>query len=110
VGERRVHTGDIVDALVATLPRGLGQGVIQIGPDSCSSIRQVAETIVAVSGKDIEISYDTSKPEGDRGRCADYGKARRILGWEPRVDLHTGLQETYQWIARQIRLRAADPN
>ena len=101
-GRAFVHTRDIVDALVATLPRGLGEGVIQIGPDACSSIRQVAETIVEVSGKDIEIRYDTSKPEGDRGRCADYSKARRILGWEPRIDLRTGLQECYQWIKLQL--------
>jgi len=102
-GRAFVHTRDIVDALVATLPRGLGQGVIQIGPDSCSSIRQVAETIVEASGKDIKISYDTSRPEGDRGRCADYSKARRILGWQPKVDLDTGIDETYHWIQARIK-------
>lgn len=101
-GRAFVHTHDIIDALVATLDRGLGEGVIQIGPDVCSSIREVAETVVEISGKEIRIDYDTSKPEGDRGRCADYSKARRILGWEPRVDLKTGLQETYSWIESRI--------
>jgi nucleoside-diphosphate-sugar epimerase len=30
--------------------------------------------------------------------CADYSKARRILGWEPRTSLRVGLEETYHWI------------
>ncbi len=101
-GRAFVHTRDIVDALVSTADNGLGQGVIQIGPDYCSSIKEVAETIVEVSGKDINIRYDTSKPEGDRGRCADYSKARRVLGWEPKIDLKSGLKETYEWVMNQL--------
>ncbi len=99
-GRAFVHTSDIVDALVATLERGFGQGVIQIGPDICHSIRKIAETVVEISGKDIDIQYDASKPEGDKGRCADYSKAKRILGWEPKIDLTSGLKETYQWIEK----------
>jgi GDP-D-mannose 3',5'-epimerase len=97
-GRAFVHVNDIVDALVSTLESGFGKGVIQIGPDVCISIREIAETLVEISGKDITIEYDRTKPEGDRGRCADYSKARRILGWEPRTSLRDGLEETYRWI------------
>lgn len=101
-GRAFVHTRDIVNALVTTMEKGLGQGVIQIGPSICNSIKDVAETIVKVSGKDINIQFDTSKPEGDKGRCADYSKAKRILGWEPEVSLAEGLEETYHWVEQQI--------
>ena len=97
-GRAFVHVNDIVDALVSTLENGFGKGVIQIGPDICISIREIAETLVEISGKEITIEYDRTKPEGDRGRCADYSKARRILGWEPRTSLRDGLEETYRWI------------
>ena len=97
-GRAFVHVNDIVDALVSTLENGFGKGVIQIGPDICISIREIAETLVEISGKEITIEYDRSKPEGDRGRCADYSKAKRILGWEPRTSLRAGLEETYRWI------------
>ena len=50
-GRAFVHVDDIVDALVATLERGLGQGVIQIGPDICTPIRDIAEQLVNLSGK-----------------------------------------------------------
>jgi len=101
-GRAFVHVNDIVDAIARGLRQGLGQGLIQIGPDQCTSIRQVAEMIVRISGKPIQIRYDTTKPEGDRGRCADFSKARRVLGWEPTVRLQDGLDELYRWIARRV--------
>jgi nucleoside-diphosphate-sugar epimerase len=101
-GRAFVHTEDIIAALVSALEHGLGQGMIQIGPDVCTTIRQIAETIVDISGKDIEIQFDTSKPEGDRGRCADYSRARRVLGWEPATGLREGLAETYRWIEQRL--------
>ncbi len=101
-GRAFVHVDDVVDALVAAMDKGLGAGPIQIGPDRCTSIREIAETIVAISGKQIEIRYDCSKPEGDRGRCADFAKSRRVLGWQPRTTLREGLGELYDWIAKRV--------
>lgn len=97
-GRAFIHVNDVVDGLVACMERGLGKGPIQLGPDKCTSIREIAETIVAISGKPIEINYDTSKPEGDRGRCADYSKANRELGWEPRTELREGMLDVYEFV------------
>jgi len=85
------------------MTRGLGHGAIQIGPDHCTTIREVAETIVNVSGKNIDIHYDTTKPTGDLGRRADYAKARDLLGWKPQMALTDGIAELYGWIAHQMR-------
>ncbi len=101
-GRAFVHVSDIVDALVMSIDTGLGKGTIQIGPSVCTSIREIAETMVKISGKDIDIQYDTSKPEGDRGRCADYTKATKILGWKPKVGLKEGLTQLYSWIKNRV--------
>jgi GDP-D-mannose 3',5'-epimerase len=101
-GRAFVHVEDIVDGLMACLDKGLGKGVIQLGPDVCTSIREIAETVVEVSGKAISIQYDTSKPEGDKGRCADYLKAREVLGWRPNVSLKSGISSLYQWIESRM--------
>ena len=105
-GRAFVHVDDVVDALVAAVPSGFGQGAIQIGPDVCTSIREVAEQVVAISGKEIGIEYDLSAPEGDRGRCADFTKARTLLGWTPQVSLVDGLERLYAWMEPRLRVPA----
>jgi len=101
-GRAFVHVNDVVDALVLAMEKGLGKGLIQIGPDSCTSIREIAEMINKISGKNMKIVFDKSKPEGDKGRCADYSKAKKILGWEPKTGLEQGLTELYQWIQDRV--------
>ena len=102
-GRAFIHVNDIVNALVLALDKGWGYGHIQIGPSYCTSIKEIAEKVIEISGKDITPFYDTSKPEGDRARSADYSKAKKILGWEPIVSLEDGLRESYKWIEKQIK-------
>ena len=102
-GRAFIHVKDIVNALVLALEKGWGHGYIQIGPSHCTSIKEIAEKVVDISGKDIKPFYDISKPEGDKARCADYSKAKEILGWEPTVSLDEGLRESYTWIEKQIK-------
>ncbi len=101
-GRAFVHVDEVADAIVLGLERGLGQGVIQIGPDVCTSIGQIAEKVVEISGKPTRIRYDTTKPEGDRGRCADFSKASRVLGWQPKVSLDVGLRQLYRWVEQRL--------
>lgn len=102
-GRAFIHVNDVVNALVLALEKGWGHGYIQIGPSFCTSIKEIAEMIISISGKNIIPFYDCSKPEGDKARCADYSKAKKILGWNPQVSLEEGLRESYQWIEAQIK-------
>lgn len=101
-GRAFVYVDDIVSGICLALQKGLGKGTIQLGPSVCTSIREIAETVVAISGKKIDIQYDSSKPEGDKARSADYSKAMRTLGWEPQTSLIDGLRRQYEWIRTQM--------
>lgn len=101
-GRAFIHVNDIVDAIVLALEKGWGHGWIQIGPSECTSIREIAEAVVRISGKDIKPFYDTTKPEGDKARSADWTKAKEILGWSPKVSLEDGLRQQYEWVEKQI--------
>lgn len=101
-GRAFIHVNDIIEAIWLGLNKGMGKGTIQIGPSVCTSIRDVAEMIVKISGKSIDIIYDKNRPEGDKARCADYSKAKNELGWEPKISLEEGLKLQYDWIDSQI--------
>jgi GDP-D-mannose 3',5'-epimerase len=105
-GRAFIHVNDIVAGIILALEKGWGHGWIQLGPSECTSIKEIAEAIIKISGKDIKPFYDISKPEGDKARSADYSKAKAILGWEPKMKLEEGLREQYAWIKTQIEKNA----
>ncbi|HZK94670.1 MAG TPA: NAD-dependent epimerase/dehydratase family protein [Prolixibacteraceae bacterium] len=103
-GRAFIHVDDIVEAICLAMEHGWGHEHIQIGPSVCTSIKEIAEAIVKISGKEIDIFYDITKPEGDKARSADYSKARSLLGWSPQVSLEEGLRQQYKWVEKQIMM------
>ncbi len=79
----------------------MNEGVIQIGFEEATTLRDLTEIIVGTSGKDINIQFDSSKPEGDRGRIALCKRAKEILGWSFKIKLEEGINHTYRWILKQ---------
>ena len=102
-GRSFIHVDDIAEGLVRMMGKGLGKGTIQLGNNHCTSIRELVDIIVKVSGKQIEVKYDLSKPEGDRGRCGDCRKAENILGWKPTIALEEGIRRSYLWIGEKMK-------
>lgn len=76
---------------------------LNIGTDYLVTINELADMIIAISGKDIEKKYDLTAPQGVRGRNADLTLAKKILQWEPQTSLQDGLKETYEWIENQLK-------
>jgi nucleoside-diphosphate-sugar epimerase len=98
-----IYIDDVVDALLRIAKRGINKGLIQIGSEQPVTIRELAETIVAISGKKINIIFDEQQPQGDRGRIAVCDRAHEILGWHCDTDLRVGLERTYNWISEHMK-------
>ena len=61
------------------------------------------DKIEIISKKKVNRNYQLDKPKGVRGRNSDNNLIREKLGWDPRYNLHQGLQKTYQWIFSEIK-------
>jgi GDP-D-mannose 3',5'-epimerase len=97
-----IFVSDVVNALLLLPLKGMNQGPIQIASGVETTIAEIAETVIKVSGKGIPLKFDTSKPEGDIGRCGDTEKAAKILGWSQSVNIEEGIRRTYRWAESQI--------
>ena len=58
-----------------------------------------------IAGVKVQRHYNLDAPQGVRGRNSDNTEIQRVLGWEPEIDLRTGMEKTYHWIKEQYERR-----
>lgn len=75
---------------------------LNVGSDRLVTIDELADIIIKLSEKKIEKKYDTSAPQGVRGRNADLISVKEAVGWKPQIGLEEGLEKTYKWIEEQV--------
>jgi nucleoside-diphosphate-sugar epimerase len=84
------------------LMRSNWTGPVNIGSEEMVSINRLAEMIMQIAGKRVNIRH-VPGPLGVRGRNSDNRLIREKLGWAPAEALTAGLAKTYPWIAAQVR-------
>jgi GDP-D-mannose 3',5'-epimerase len=97
-----IYIDDVIAAIDKVILTGMNKGLIQVGSGHGTSIREIAEKIKTISGKEFCIQFDNSAPEGDKGRAAILTKAKEMLDWEPKYSIDKGLQETYAWMQKTV--------
>mgnify|MGYP000598492996 CR=1 FL=1 len=74
---------------------------INLGTEEEISIKQLAKLISELMKFDGEITWDTSKPNGQPRRCVSNKKAREKLNFKPEISLTEGLRRTIEWYITQ---------
>jgi nucleoside-diphosphate-sugar epimerase len=76
---------------------------LNLGRDRMVTINELANMLIAISGKtDVDLVH-IEGPQGVRGRNSDNSKLREVLGWEPTTPLEEGLIPTYRWIEKMVK-------
>lgn len=73
---------------------------INVGTGVDCTIRELAETMMEVTGYQGDLLFDSSKPDGTPRKLMDVSKLAR-LGWSASISLKDGLEQTYQWFLSQ---------
>jgi GDP-L-fucose synthase len=96
-----MHVDDAADAVVMLLRSYSGETHVNVGVGEDIAIGDLARMIASVTGFDGEIVHDRTKPDGTPRKVMDVSKLR-ALGWEPRYDLRSGLEQTYGWFREHV--------
>ena len=92
-----VYVDDVVDALVAAATAtDVNRAVINVGSGQEVSIDDLAARIARIAGKRANVLHNRGQSGGVSRLVADVQRARQLLGWEPQIDLDTGLQLTLE--------------
>jgi GDP-L-fucose synthase len=94
-----LHADDLADALRFLLENYESPEIINVGYGEDVTIHQLVQIIAAVVGLEIEILFDTSKPDGTPRKLLDSTRLQK-LGWKPRISLQDGILQTYHWLLR----------
>lgn len=77
-------------------------GPFNLGTGVETSIRELVETIGALTGFEGEIVWDSSKPDGQPRRFYDMSKFESALGYVPSTGVVRGLEETIRWYRENL--------
>lgn len=98
---------DTVDGFIraASVPGVEGQ-VFHIGQGKAVSMKELAETVFSVLGKTVEIRCDDARIRPEKSEVGlllcQPEKAKRELGWEPRVSMAEGIARTAEFIRANL--------
>lgn len=90
------YADDVADGVILTLIKGTGdQEFLNLGSGKGYSIKQLVESLTKVQKFNYE--FDTTKNSGFPRRIMNIDNAKKIIGYEPKVDLQEGLKRTWNW-------------
>lgn len=90
-----LHVDDLADACAFLLRLDNPPDWINVGSGTDVTIKELTETIAAVTGYSGRIVWDTSKPDGTPRKLMDVSRLTQ-LGWSAKLGLREGVARTYQ--------------
>jgi dTDP-glucose 4,6-dehydratase len=75
---------------------------VNIGNPTEFTILECAHQVLAVTGSKSKICYEALPQDDPKQRRPDITKARTLLGWEPKIDLETGLKLSLDYFCKAV--------
>jgi dTDP-glucose 4,6-dehydratase len=95
------YVNDLIEGIYR-LSQSDSQGPVNIGNPAEFTILQFAELILRLTGSKSRIVHEPLPEDDPKQRRPDITLAGKILGWEPKVDLETGLRKTIDYFRDKV--------
>ena len=103
------YVSDLVDGILRLLDSSEHEPT-NIGNPQEITIKEFAERIRRLTGTKSELIFKPLPQDDPKQRCPDITKARRILKWEPKVNLEEGLKLTLEYFQQKVAQQATAKN
>jgi dTDP-glucose 4,6-dehydratase len=100
------YVSDEIDGIVR-LSRSSEHEPVNIGNPTEFTILECAKKVIAVSGSASKIQFEPLPRDDPKQRRPEISKARKLLGWEPRVDLETGLKLSLEYFRTAVHEKSS---
>jgi dTDP-glucose 4,6-dehydratase len=75
---------------------------VNIGNPNEFTILECAQHVIKVTGSKSKIAYEPLPQDDPKQRRPDITKARHLLGWEPKIQLETGLKMSLDYFRKAV--------
>jgi nucleoside-diphosphate-sugar epimerase len=84
--------------------------VFKGGTGARITLNQVLQTLGKIAGKDVTAKYEPARTGDILHSQADITEARKVLGYEPKVNFEQGLRRTWEWYEKTFgKVKAGIP-
>lgn len=95
------YVSDLIDGIFR-LAMSDHHNPVNIGNPQEMTIRQFAEKIRAITGTKSQIEYKPLPVDDPKVRQPDITRARKLLGWEPKVEFEVGIRRTIEYFRERL--------
>src|SRR5262249_59710744 len=96
------YVDDLVEGIFRLLKTDFHDPV-NLGNPNEVTILEFAKEILALTGSKSPIDYRPLPQDDPKVRRPDISRARKLLGWEPKIDRHEGLTRTLRYFQAKVR-------
>jgi UDP-glucuronate decarboxylase len=97
------YVDDLVAGFIAMMNRDGFHGPVNLGNPNEMTIKALAERVISLTGSRSKIVHKPLPTDDPTRRQPDISVAKKELGWEPKVDLDTGLKKTIADFDERLR-------
>ena len=102
-----IHAADVADGMCEVAQSYDGEKPLNLAMGHQTSVRDVVGVLREISGYRGEVFWNTDKPSGQKSREFSMENLRKALpDFKPKIDLHSGLEKTYNWFAENYATQA----
>lgn len=94
-----LYIDDAVQGIVATLS-GESGGFYNVGTGISTPIRDLAQLMIDIINPNLQLAFDSTKPDGQLRKVMDVSKLEQECGWKAKILLDEGLKRTWEWYSR----------
>ena len=100
---RRDYTyiDDLIEGIIAVIQRHRGFEIYNLGESQTTTLKELIQMIEEALGKKANIEWLESQPGDVSITYADISKAKRMLGYQPKVKMEEGIKRFVEWYKRE---------
>ena len=88
------YVDDLIEGMMRMMDQDHDTGPVNVGNPVENTMLELAEKVLQATGSKAPLGHVDLPADDPRQRCPDITRAKRLLNWEPKVDLETGLKNT----------------